>query len=397
MKLTSMKMKNIALAFTLLTSAFGAFAQESENLVDNGGFESVSGKPKKMGQIDLATGWYSPTGAPADLFLKNTKVPVIATPISLYGTEEPKEGENYAGIVAYSYQDKMARTYITMRLTTSLKKGMKYCVSFNVSLAEASKYACNQIGANLSKTDFGTDTKSSIIDKADVMNPTNKIFNAMFGWEKICGTFIAEGNEKFITIGNFEKNENTKNEPNKKAKDNKFTPIIAAYYFIDDVSVTLISDGGTCDCGVAIADPNKFSNTIYQKQVVVNEKMSPKQRIEAQSLFFAFGKDRFTPPATASLELIAAELKANPALTITVTGYCNEKEDSVATKKPVFANMDTKRAEAVKAFLVSKGIDAKRITTIGSSFKVENEAEIREDDDEDLKMAKNRRVTFIVK
>ena len=72
MKLTSMKMKNIALAFTLLTSAFGAFAQEGENLVDNGGFESVSGKPKKMGQIDLATGWYSPTGAPADLFLKNT-------------------------------------------------------------------------------------------------------------------------------------------------------------------------------------------------------------------------------------------------------------------------------------------------------------------------------------
>jgi predicted GTPase len=49
-----------------------------------------------------------------------------------------------------------------------------------------------------------------------------------------------------------------------------------------------------------------------------------------------------------------SELKANPALTITVTGNCNEKEDSVATKKPAFGNMDTKRADAVKAFNAAK-------------------------------------------
>lgn len=394
MKSTSMKLKQGLLFAALLGVPAMASAQNSENLVDNGGFESVGGKIKKTGQIDLATGWKSPTGARADLFLSDSKIPEVGAPKNVYGDEAPKEGENYAGFVAYSYGDKMARTYVMAKLKTPLKKDVKYCVSFYVSLAEASKYSSNQIGMNISKKEFGTDAKSSIIDETQILHPKNKIVNAMYGWELICGTFVAEGGEKYITIGNFTSNENTKNERNKKVDDFKGTQVVAAYYFVDDISVKVIGEGETCDCGVE-DDASDVSTTIYQKSIVVNDKMSPKQKIEAQGLYFAFGKDKLTQQGMAALDLVATEMKANPSLSITLNGHSDPKEDEMAEKKPIYAEMDKKRVAAVKAYLVSKGVEESRITGSPKGNTVSN-PEINEQDEDDLKMAKNRRVQIVV-
>lgn len=396
MKSTSMKIKNVALFAALVGLPIIAAAQNNENLIDNGGFESTTGKIKKLGQIDLATGWKSPTGARADVFLSDSKVPDIGSPTNVLGKESPKEGENYAGIMAFSYQNKLPRTYLMAKLKTPLKKDVKYCVSFNLSLAEASKYSCNQIGVNVSKKEFGTDQKTAIIDKAHILNPNNKVFNAMFGWEKVCGTFTAEGGEKFITIGNFSSNETTKYETNKKAKDNKFTAVIGAYYYIDDVVVTIVEDGAKCDCNSDDVASNEFSTTIYQKQVVITDKMTPKQKVESQMLFFAFGRERLTQQAMASLDLVAQEMKATPAMSITLIGHSDTGEDSLAEKKAYYAGMDNKRVEAVKKYLVDKGVAATRIKTELKGSTVENSGEFKEEDDLDLRMAKNRRVEIKV-
>jgi hypothetical protein len=61
------------------------------------------------------------------------------------------DGENYAGIRAFSYGDKEPRSYVSAKLKVPLTKDAMYCVTFYVSLAEASKYACNNIGMNFSK------------------------------------------------------------------------------------------------------------------------------------------------------------------------------------------------------------------------------------------------------
>ena len=288
----------------------------------------------------------------------------------------------------------MARTYVMAKLKTPLKKDVKYCVQFYVNLAEASKYSCNQIGMNISKKEFGTDAKSSIIDETQILHPKNKIVNAMYGWELICGTYVAEGGEKYITIGNFTSNENTKNERNKKVDDFKGTQVVGAYYFVDDISVKVIGEGETCDCGVE-DDASDVSTTIYQKSIVVNDKMSPKQKIEAQGLYFAFGKDKLTQQGMAALDLVATEMKANPSLSITLNGHSDPKEDEMAEKKPIYAEMDKKRVAAVKAYLVSKGVEESRITGSPKGNTVSN-PEINEQDEDDLKMAKNRRVQIVV-
>ncbi len=395
MKSTSMKLKQGLLFAALLGVPAMASAQNSENLVDNGGFESIGGKIKKTGQIDLATGWKSPTGARADLFLSDSKIPEVGAPKNVYGDEAPKEGENYAGFVAYSYGDKAPRTYVMAKLKTPLKKDVKYCVQFYVNLAEASKYSSNQIGLKFSKKEYGTDAKSSIIeDKTDILHMKNKIVNAMYGWELICGTYVAEGGEKYITIGNFTSNENTKNERNKKSEDFKGTQLGAAYYFVDDVSVRVIGDGETCDCG-AEEDNSDISTTIYQKVIAVNDKMSPKQKVELQSMYFAFGKDKLTQQAMTALDLVATEMKANPSMMITLKGHSDAKEDEMAEKKPIYAEMDKKRIAAVKAYLVSKGVEESRISGDPQGNGTSN-PEINEQDEDDLKMAKNRRVHIVV-
>ncbi|ASS49410.1 MAG: hypothetical protein CHH17_11850 [Candidatus Fluviicola riflensis] len=393
MKSTSMKIKQGVLFAALLGLPAILSAQNNENLVDNGGFEASTGKTKKLGQIDMATGWKSPTGARADLYLTDSKMPEIAVPNNAHGKEEPKEGENYAGIVGFSFGDKVPRTYLMTKLKTPLKKDMKYCVSFYVSLSEDSKYASNQIGANLSKKEFGTDQKSAIIDKTHILQENNKVFNAFYGWEKVCGTFVADGGEKYITIGNFTSNEDTKKETNKKPSEIK-SQIIAAYYYIDDVVVTLVSEDTPCDCA-GQEDVSNASSTIYQKAIVIKDRATPKEKIEAQGVYFAFGKDRITQQGMAALDLIATELKANPALVLSMTGHSDPAEDELAAKKPYYLDMDKKRVAAVTAYLKEKGVEESRIK---SSVKgsAEPNPEIVETDEDDLKMAKNRRVVFAV-
>lgn len=382
-------------------STISAYGQYTENLVSNGSFEAIEGKIKGLKGIDIATGWTSPTGVPSDLFgpvkAKGSEISPANVPDNVYGKEDAKDGSNYAGIVAYSFGAKVPRSYILGKLDAPLKKGMRYCVKFNVSLAEASKYASNNIGISFTKKDPTTEDKTPIIADASILHPENdsKTFNKTYSWEQICGTFTAEGGEKFITIGNFMKDDKTRYENNLKPKDMKKTQIIAAYYYIDEVSVMLLEEDQFCDCLIA-EERNEYSATIYQKAINLNDKMTVNQMIEAQQLFFAFGKDNLTPVGKESLDLIVSKMKANPALKLEIQGHSDTQEDKVGEEKPAYAKMDSKRVNAVILYLTENGITEARLIPSGQGSESPNE-EAYESDDEDLKMAKNRRVTFKVR
>ncbi len=390
MKCVNIKTGKIAALFAAALVC-GQVTAQSVNLVPNGSFEATTGKVKKVGAIDEVTGWTSPTGAKADVFLPN-KLPAINVPENMFGKEVAKEGSNYVGIVAYSYNDKVPRSYAMVKLDAPLKKGVRYCVTFNVSLAEASKYACNQLGANFSNKPFATETKTSIIDVAHVQHRDNKIINATYNWEKICGVYEAKGGEKYLTIGNFIKNENVKTETNKKPKEMKVEQALSAYYFLDDVSVVMMDASAECSC--AGDEPkNEYSTTVFQKSVIVNSKMTPAQVVNAQQTFFAFGKSNFSPEGKAMLDLIAAKLTENPAMKLEVIGHSDTMEDSVGIEKTQYSGMAEKRVDAVITYLKGKGIDPNRLISVVENSSQPND-EISESDDQDLQMAKNRRVTF---
>jgi len=342
-----LSIKNIASLLTFLSVGLAPFNSSSqvENLIDNGGFETIEGKLKSLGCIDLAVGWMSPTGVRADIYSPG-KIPEINVPENMYGKEDAKEGINYAGI-------------------------------------------------DFSSKQFGTDSKTAIIDKTHVLDGKNKIYGAMYNWEQMCGVYYAEGGEKFITIGNFTSNENTKSEKLKKDPTSKKAQIPAAYYYIDDVVVSVISEDAVCECEVASEDV-AYSTTIYQKVVNINDKMPVKEQIEKQIAYFGFGKSKLTPDAIVSLDLIANLMKANPEIKLDIAGHSDEMEDKVGTEKSAYADMGNKRINEIIVYLKSKGIQESRFISspAGSSEPNEN---IIEGDDDDLKLAKNRRVSFKVR
>ena len=374
-----------------------SFGQDEDNLVANPSFESVGKKPKKLGAIENATSWSSPTGEAADFFV-NGKNPDIATPSNVYGKEDPREGENYVGIIAYNKNKKEAysRSYIMSKLEAKHKKGNRYCVKFNVSLAEASKYAVNNIGAKLSKKPLvGT---KAIIEEPSLEHFDNykKIMTARYNWTEICGVVQAKGGEKYITLGNFRDQEITKwakMKPDPKLKVSLLP--YYAYYYLDDISIKLLNKGESCNCQ-ADEGGNEYSTTIYQKAVNLIETATAEDKIEAQETFFAFGKYKLTSDGKSSLDMISEVLKENPSFKLQINGHNNVIEDNVGAENDYYADMDNKRIGVVIKYLIEKGIPESRLIASQKGSSKPNK-ETREEDSDDLKMAKNRRITFVIR
>jgi len=357
-------------------------AQDMENLVENPGFEQMEGKIKKAGGITIAIGWMSPTLAAADLFSDKVK-DGFGTPINAFGEEAAMEGSNYAGIRTFSYGAKEPRNYISAKLKVPLTKDAMYCVTFYVSLAEASKYASNNVGLNFSKKQYNIDENKSIITPTHIMHKDNPIFNAYFGWDEVCGIYIAEGGEKFITIGNFFSDAETKNERLKGLKEFTGTTVVSAYYFVDNISVRRIDEEAECVCK---ADENEIvTKVIYEVAPVNAAEMKDNLVMDYSIVYFGYGTADLTTSANGHLDNIVTVMKRNTTCKVKLTSHVDSDEaaDSDIT------DLDLARAEAVKAYLVKQGIDGARIIIETKADTVPSDTSGTE-----LGQAKNRRVGF---
>ena len=374
---------------------------------------------------------FHPKGIPADIFNKNSEGD-FGIGQNLYGKEDPitasferltegdknlfdKDlaggGDGFAGIVVYK-PGKLAkeRSYITIPFKTgkdniTMTKGMKYCVEFSISLAESSKYASNNIQM-LFDTQYDDEAPDNIDDCGlitrqagrTLSNYKNKIYSGFYGWEKVCAMYESkDGKETCIIIGNFETNDETKVEVQKKPKDSETEVIAHAYYFIDNVRIKEVSDKKECNCyasyTVNIAD--SYSTLIFDKTPILNDKMTIAQKIQAQVAYFGFGKKSYTPSGKEAFNFIIAAMKKDPKIGINIIGHNDEKEDELADQNQELVNMARQRAEAIKSYFEREGISEDRLVVVSNGAKV-NSIEIQSDDDNEVRDAKNRRVMFEV-
>ena len=206
------------IAAAAIFAVLNATAQE-DNYVPNGSFENSDlRKLKSQGQLEEFTeDWFSATEAALDLYAEGMKSEKVNIPNNVYGKQEAADGVCYAGFRAFSKDPKLTRTYFEVALETELAKNQLYCVSFDISLSDLSRYAVNGVGAYLSDRKIEQGNTGVLDRQASVLHKSDKVMSLQDGWETVCGTFIGTGEEEYMIIGGFHKDSDCGRRKNEEA------------------------------------------------------------------------------------------------------------------------------------------------------------------------------------
>lgn len=124
-------------------------------------------------------------------------------------------------------------------------------LEFYISLADipyqnSSIVAINKIGAFITQNSFYSGTISSLQFVPQIISDTRIFYSDTTNWMKVKGIYKANGNEKYITLGNFSNDSLTGYQP---IVNSNILPIsiLLSYYYIDDVSL-LRNYRTTCHC-----------------------------------------------------------------------------------------------------------------------------------------------------
>jgi hypothetical protein len=207
--------KRIFLSFLAIVCFITVKAQI--NYVLNPGFETHTGCPDYFNEIKLATYWepidtvdFQPLCSPEYRHVCAIN-PVEGVPGG-YIPHYCRTGSGMAQVLTFydntSASQQYHRDYLQGHLYHPLITGQSYCVTFYVYIAGV--YGINHIGAYFDNGSIDTATNPYCAHEQTEYTPQVVELNIIkdtvtdsFSWHKIEGSFIATGNERFITIGNF--------------------------------------------------------------------------------------------------------------------------------------------------------------------------------------------------
>lgn len=341
---------------------FFAGILNAQNLVINPSFENTTRIPKNISEIGFAFPWSSPNFGSPDLFSKKSKKSKIQIPSNISGYQDAYFGDFYAGIYVSqgASLDFNIIEFLQGELIASLEANKIYRISFYYSLADKSKYSETSLGIYMShKRLYPTDNFPKKY-KYDLKTSNRQQLSDTINWIAFSELYKAKGGEKFIIIGKVE------NEISKKVKRDAAD---FAYYYIDNVSVTLVDS--------ITEPPVKKENVIINQSVVIN------------NIYFESGSSQLKESSNTVLDSLYKTLDQynSSKYEIEIAGHT----DNVG-KEDENLNLSKERAKAVAEYLISQGKEEKQIIYkgYGSSKPIaDNESE------EGRKT--NRRVEFIIK
>jgi len=182
------------------------------NYVNNGGFENLY-SCTLPNQIHLAKYWRSVDSSSAFPIVLSTCSGLGNVPLNGSTYQWPRSGNNYAlGSVLCeppACSVELNRLYLRNRLKQNLQGGHTYCVKFYTNICNTSSYGSDGFAAYFGDNMLDTITKPGIplvYLNPQVQNPNGNNITDTLNWILITGTFVANGSEKHLIIGNFKSN-----------------------------------------------------------------------------------------------------------------------------------------------------------------------------------------------
>lgn len=349
------------LKISIFIVLFSTNLLNSQNLVPNSSFETYEKCPVSSSSIpyqELVKDWFMPTMGTPDYF--NECSVKAGVPMNWAGQRPALDGKGYIGLIGrWNFETKdnkeCKREYIQAKLINKLEAGKKYCVSFYTVLSDNSQFAIDGIGAYLSENKIdSTEFNANFNFPPQIQNITNKfIYNT--NWKQICGVFTAEGNEKYITIGNF------KSDPETRwTKRTRELSIKYAYFYIDNVSVMEIKDVDDCNCPKEMLD---FNSKVQNNEISANEvekftteKLNIGQSLYLNSVQFVRNDQELMPEFVEELNLMVKFLNENPNLSLKLSTFAD-----IEVPEDNWSNLIKARNRTVLEYLISKGISEERL------------------------------------
>lgn len=218
-----------------------AISYAQNNLITNGSFEDVNGCPWVNNTINEGFVYHisNPANYTPDYFnccytLLGFPYNTSGIPSNSRGYQLARTGEAYIGLDLWE-KNAPGRDFIQIKFNTELKQGHHYSFTCYLNMANKFRYATANFGAYLSIDSVSMPAEDVLPFVPQIENPDSNILTDTLHWVPITGTYLANGGEKFVLLGNF--------KPVAVGFDTAYqyygspNHANAAYYYIDDVSL----------------------------------------------------------------------------------------------------------------------------------------------------------------
>jgi len=300
------------------------------------------------------------------------------------------DGIHYLPMVVEDIGVSNFRTYWQTMLRCPMEKGATYKISFYASA----------LGASFIPSNFGLLFSDKEIQQRRVWPILFKPSIQLTGrdarsikksdWVKVDVEYIANGNEQFLTLGNFLTDDEMTRH--RRPKSQKVT------YCVDELSIKRSGDDtAACEPSYKVQEwlAVRLRHSPYREQpaivkappVTKPEQVKPHiDTLVLQDVLFKFDSGSLTPEASHVLDTILVKLQQTPYKKIRVEGHT----DSLGTDS---YNMDLsgRRANSVMQYFISKGMSTNVIEAEGKG-----EAQPVATNRSDEGRRRNRRVEILV-
>jgi outer membrane protein OmpA-like peptidoglycan-associated protein len=341
------------------------------NLVPNADFHSFQRCPEKYTIIPksyFVDNWTMPTGGTPDYF--NVCSYEAGVPANWVGHLNPRKGYGYVGLIGGRYTTNYGkvsevREYIQSELKTPMMANQVYYVRFFVSLAGYSRYALDGMGISFSDTLVDLNNYIERLPLVEhIGNPSGNYLDKKGQWMKIEGYYTAKGTERYIILGNFKSDNDTKEKDMFTRSD-----LNCSYYLVDDILVAPVSEKFLATNESQNVDSLSRAKDIYSMP-------------EFHPILFDFNQSEVNKEFKNTIVDLAEYMNLYPEVKVSLIGHTDSVGDDTYNM-----SLSTKRAKEVANLLAARDISKDRL-----KIKGKGETEPLNGNENEHQRALNRRV-----